>query len=225
MARIGIEWVQKYHGRANNLSKTKEQAEAFYNTLTGVRAFNWGDDLAWDQDFEESGKGAPAAGTDTTWIDNVDIAYFSGHGSSTGFLFGVAGSDDGQAAATDIKWGNKDLEWIVLDACQVLESGTAFSRWGWPVFAGLHYILGFHTTCSDEGKRGRYFAQYLNAGWTVRQAWIKASQDTEDSSVQWAYLRADDGASDTFNDHWWGEGFVSSDPTNPTTLFYARGAC
>ena len=225
MARIGIEWVKQYHGRASNLSNTKAQAEGFYNTLSGVRVFNWGDDLAWDQDFEQSGKGSPAAGTDTTWIDSVDIAFFSGHGSSTGFLFGVAGKDDGKAASTEIKWGNNDLEWVALDACEVLSRDGVFDRWGWPVFAGLHYILGFHTTCADESKRGRYFAQYLNDGWTVREAWIKAAQDTEGSGTQWAYLRADAAGTDTYRDHWWGEGFVSSDPTKPTVLYYARGAC
>ena len=68
-------------------------------------------------------------------------------------------------------------------------------------------------------------AQYLNAGNTVRQAWIKACQDTEDSDTQWAYLRADAQGTDTFNDHWWGKGFVSADPANPNVLFYARLAC
>ena len=97
-----------------------------------------------------------------------------------------------------------------------------FGRWGWPVFNGLHMILGFHTTCSDEPDRGRLLAQYLNAGWTVRQAWIRACQDTEDSDVTWAYLRADGHGTDTYNDHWWGKGHVSEDPDHPTSLFYAR---
>ncbi|HEX9991479.1 MAG TPA: DUF6345 domain-containing protein [Acidimicrobiales bacterium] len=225
MARIGIEWVQQYHGRANDLSNTRAQAEGFYNTLNGVRAFNWGDDLAWDQDFESSGKGSPSAGTDTTWIDDVDIAFFSGHGSSTGLLFGVATSDDGTTRPGDVRWGDGDLEWIAVDACEVLQESGVFDRWGWGVFAGLHVMCGFHTTCADESKRGRYFAQYLNAGWTVRQAWIRAAQDTEPSGTQWAYLRADAPGTDTYEDHWWGAGTVSADPDDPTVLAYARGAC
>ena len=59
MATIGIEWVKKYNGLSGDLSNTKAQAEGFYNTLSGVRQFNWGDDNAWDQDFEQSGKGSP----------------------------------------------------------------------------------------------------------------------------------------------------------------------
>jgi hypothetical protein len=114
---------------------------------------------------------------------------------------------------------------VALDACLVLEEKGVFDRWGWPVFRGLHLLCGFHTVTADESNRGRLFAQYLNAGRTVRQAWIRAAQDTEGSATQWAYLRADGNRSDTYNDHWWGKGSVGNDPTNPTTLWYARGAC
>ena len=132
MAKIGVEWVKKYHGRASNLSNTKKQAEGFYNELSGTRSFNWGNDLAWDQDFEEHGEGSPSTGTDTTWVDSVDIVFFSGHGSSGGPLFGVSNHDDGRATPTEIKWGNKALEWIAFDACELLRRSGVWDRWGWP---------------------------------------------------------------------------------------------
>jgi Family of unknown function (DUF6345) len=227
MADIGIEWVKQYHGRANNLSNTQAQAEGLYNTLSGVRRFNWGDDLAWDQDFEQTGAGSPATGTDNTWIDTVDIAFFSGHGSTSGPFFGIASRDDGTAKPTELQLGNNNLEWLTLDACEVLnwDNGNVFSRWGWPVFKGLHYILGFHTTTRDESKRGRYLAENLNNGDRVRDAWRKACQETEDSSTQYAYLRADGSGTNTFDDHWWGKGFVSPDPSAPNVLFYLRDSC
>ena len=224
MGTIGIEWVQQYNGLQGNLSNTKAQAEGFYNTLSATRVFEWGDNLAWDQDFEQSGLGSPPAGSDTVWADNVDMVFFSGHGSPDRFYFGTK-IDDGVAKNTEISWGDRELEWIVLDACNILEANGVFNRWGWSVFRGLHYILSFHTTTSDEAHRGRILAQYLNAGWSIRDAWIRAAQDTESSSTWWAYLRADGPGTNTFNDHWWGKGFVSPDPSNPNLLAYARGAC
>ena len=227
MADIGIEWVKQYHGRASNLTNTQAQAEGLYNNLSGVRRFNWGDDLAWDQDFEEQGVGSPATGTDNTWIDTVDIGFFSGHGSTAGPLFGIANRDDGRVAPGELRLGNNNLEWLALDACQVLDwdGGNVFSRWGWPVFRGLHYLLGFHTICQDESQRGRLLADNLDNGDRVRDAWRKACQETEGSDREYAYLRADASGTDTFNDHWWGKGFVSSDPTSPSVLFYLRDTC
>ena len=224
MATIGVEWVRQYNGLANNLTNTKAQAEGFYNTLSGVRRFNWGDDLAWDQDFEQQGQGSPNTGTDTTWVDAVDAAFFSGHGNQGAFYFGKK-IDDARAKNTEVVWGDLNLEFIALDACQVLEENGVFDRWGWPVFKGLHVLCGFHTVTGDESNRGRIFAQYLNAGCTVRQAWIRAAQDTEGSGTQWAYLRADAPGTNTYTDHWWGNGSVSPDPYEPTVLFYARGTC
>jgi hypothetical protein len=224
MGTIGIEWVRQYNGLAGDLTNTRPQAEGFYDTLSATRTFAWGDDLAWDQDFEQKHVGTPAAGTDTTWADDVDMVFFSRHGSPGAFYFGTA-IDDSTAKASEIRWGDRDLEFIVLDACNVLERDGVFERWGWPVFRGLHYILGFHTTTSDEADRGRILAQYLNAGNTMRSAWIKACQDTENSDTEWAYLRADAPGTDTYDDHWWGKGVVSRDPRHPSILFYARGAC
>lgn len=227
MATIGIEWVNEYHGHASNLSKNDNNARGFYNELTGTRQFEYADDLAWDQDFEQSGTGTPAAGTDSTYGDNVDIVFFSGHGSSSGISFGIRNKDDGIAKPSNMRLGDKDLEWIVFDACNVLyDSSTndAVARLG-AVFNGLHYMLGFATTCSDVGDRGKKFASKLNSGFRVREAWIQACRETENSSTECAYIRADNGTSDTYNDHWHGQGFVSTDPVNPTSKIYYKTSC
>jgi Family of unknown function (DUF6345) len=224
MATIGIEWANQYHGRASDLKNNDDNARGFFNTLQGVKRFDFGDDLAWDQDFEQSGTGSPTAGSDQVFVDDVDIVFFSGHGSAAGGLFGRADRDDGRSRATDMRLGDQQCEWIIFDACQVLEDTNVFSRCG-PVFTGLHYILGFHTICQDVGDRGRIFAERLNAGTRVRDAWIQACTETEGSDRQWAYMRADATGTDTFNDHWWGKGFTSPDPFSPTTRVYLRGSC
>jgi hypothetical protein len=224
MATKGIEWVNNYHGRANNLSNNDNNAQGFYNKLNGTKSFEYGDDLAWDQDFEESGIGSPAAGSDSSYADNADIVFFSGHGSSTGLFFGRSTFDDGEAKPAELGLGNKDCEWLVADACQFLDFNNVFNRLR-NAFKGLHFILGFHTTCLDVKDRGEKFAGKLNDGQRVRDAWINACAETEDSGTECAYLRADSAGTNTFEDHWHGKGFVSSDPSGSVTLFYLKTSC
>jgi uncharacterized protein DUF6345 len=223
MGSIGIEWVNEYHGRASDLSNNDNNAQGFYNKLDGTERFEYGDDNAWDQDFEASGVGSPTTGTDTSYSDNVDIMFFSGHGSTSGMFFGKSANDDGTARPSDMRLGNKDLEWLVIDACKLLNSSDVFSRLE-DSFVGLHYMLGFHTTCSDVKTRGEKFAKKLNDGWHVRCGWIDACTETESSSCECAYLRAYSSGADTLNDHWHGKGSVSDDPA-PTSFVYLRTSC
>ena len=135
MATIGIEWVNKYHGRAADLKNCDDDARGFYNTLQGTRQFDYGDDSAWDQDFEESGTGSPATGTDHIYVDDVDIAFFAGHSGPTGALFGRADRDNGRARYSEMRLGNRNLERIAFSSCQLLQSST---RTNWQqVFKGL----------------------------------------------------------------------------------------
>jgi hypothetical protein len=224
MATKGIEWVNEYHGRASDLSNNDNNAEGFYNELSGTKDFAYGNDLAWDRDFEESGTGSPSTGTDSYYADDVDIVFFSGHGSSSGMFFGVSDYDDGTARPSELGLGNRDLEWLVVDACEVLDRTDVFTRLR-PAFKGLHYILGFHTTCRDVKDRGEKFAEKLNDGQRIRNAWLNACAETEDSDTECAYLRADNSSSDTYNDHWHGKGSVSSDPTGSVTLYYLKTSC
>ena len=89
------------------------------------------------------------------------------------------------------------------------------------MFEGLHYILGYSTNTFDVDTRGEDFLKYaMKYGWRVKSAWVKATILSENGTTA-AYMRADNGSSDTYNDHLWGFGFTSSDPDNPTTLYYA----
>lgn len=228
MGTIGIEWVNQYHGRPGlaDLHNNDENARGFYNTLSGTRQFEYGDDSAWDEDLEESGVGIPAVGTDQLYADNVDITFFSGHGHPYGVFYGIATHDDGEAKSSEMKLGNRQCEWIVLDACQCLQwnNGQVFDVWR-PAFAGLHYVLGFHTTTGDSADRGQRFAAKLNTGKRVRDAWIEACVETEGAATEWAYLRADSSGTNTYEDHWHGKGYVSPDPVPPVSLAYLKGTC
>lgn len=227
-SEIGIEWVNDYHSASwPDLENCQEEAERFQTRLNGVSVFNWGDDLAWDQDFEQSGASTwHPSGTDHLWADDVDIVFYSGHGQSSGPRFGETNQDTGEPKHSELQLGNKDLEWAVFDACYVLEEGGKYYDHCYDIFQGLHYMFGFHTISHDSPSRGEIFADYLNAGETVRQAWINACQETEDADVEWAYLRAGSSGTTTYSEQWFSAGSVSSDPNPSTqTIYYLRGTC
>jgi hypothetical protein len=217
----GWESVGNYNGTNPNLPKTIPEGQKFQAAInnyssSGVTDFAWKDNAAWERDFKSSSLG----GIDNLYADDVDLVLFSGHGNSSGFYFGVS-QDDLQVHYNDAYLGNKDLEWLIVDACQVLKNDASkFNRWGFPVFGGLHYVLGFSSNTFDVDTRGEDFIKYaMSYGWTVRDAWINATIVSENGTTA-AYMRADNGNSNTYTDHLWGFGSVSSDPSSPSTLYY-----
>ena len=109
-------------------------------------------------DFEKSAVG----GYDYNYIDDVDFAYFSGHGYYDYFPFNVDADNndyDWRVHNTEVSWGDKDLEWIVISSCVVLNHNpqgyqNVIKRWGRDVFHGLHAILGFHSCAIDKMMSG-----------------------------------------------------------------------
>ena len=218
----GWEAVGDYNGTNNDLPKTIPEGQKFQQALaqhapSWKTDFAWTDNNAWERDFKSPSNG----GSDSSWTDDVDLTLFAGHGNRNGVFFGVNQSDLA-IRFDESRLGDKDLEWMIFDACQVLKDDSGkWDRWGWPVFKGLHYIFSYDTNTFDKDTRGRDFVKYAaKYNWRVKSAWVKATILSENDTVA-AYMRADDGSSDTYNDHLWGNGFVSSDPDNPTNLFYA----
>lgn len=223
---VGVEWVEDYSGSGlGNLYNTKEDAESFYNALGNIgwtKRFNYGDALAWESDFEKSSVG----GSDSTYIDTLDFAYFSGHGSPTAFWFGTNHDGDGsntyQVHYSEAEWGDLDLEWITLSACKVLKyddaAGSVFDRWGWPVFKGLHKILGYDTISYDYVMGDRFVYYMTSGGMKIKDAWIQANIDIQPSDVYSAYL----SVCENENDYLPGYGSVGSDYNSPTCLIWAR---
>jgi hypothetical protein len=221
----GWEAVNMYHGTNPELYECVDEGIKFRDAVNSYGggsgwnvAYGWSNDAAWERDFKDQAIG----GTDNIYVDNIDLALFAGHGSPSGFYFGVP-VDDYVLTYNDATWGDKDLEWIILDACQTLRrSGSApFNTWG-GAFEGLHYIFGYHTTTGDVDTRGRDFVRYaMYYGQTVRSAWINATIASENGTTA-AYLRATKSGADTYNDHLWGFGSVASDPTSPKSLAYSN---
>lgn len=216
------EAVKEYNGNGNDLPKTVPEGEKFQAAIakhsnTWITDFAWRNNSAWERDFKDVSLG----GTDHNWADDVDLMLFAGHGNRDGFYFGV-NQDDLQVHYNDARLGNKDLEWIIIDACQVLKNDSGkWNRWGWPVFKGLHYVFSYSTDTFDKDSRGEDFAKYaMKHGWRVKSSWVKATILSENGTTA-AYMRADSAGTNTYDDHLWGFGYTSPDPTNPTTLYYA----
>jgi hypothetical protein len=127
------------------------------------------------------------------FADSADIAYIAGHGSPSYIVM-----SEGQGCTlTNMSWGshstsnNKgDLEYIVFHSCQVLAMNTGWrNRWRHyssssslnRPFSGLHIAMGFRTNHYNGSGAGAWaadeFAENLEDGYSVRQAWYEAAED------------------------------------------------
>lgn len=201
---------------------------------TGV--FNFGEQEAWEEDFKYTSIG----GNDVGYIDAVDFAYYQDHGGPDGVAFSSMHDDKGLCYC-ECKWGDGDLEWIVLDACSPLawvnqDVKNVFERWG-PALQGLHMICSFATGSSNVQTRGYAFAYYLTGAWglpvlPIYSAWFQACAATQDSACWSAVLYATESndpwspqLDDPINDHAHGFGNVCSDPLDAKWLVWIATTC
>jgi hypothetical protein len=173
---VGVEYVNDYPGTGSDLGLTDDDALSFYNRLGNcgwTRRFAWGNGNAWEEDWKRTAAG----GTNNSWIDTVDFAYFTGHGYSDGIVFGVGGNthDDAYLTTADCRlaWGDKDVEWVGLSSCLSMQTPASRQNWSW-CMNGAHLILGFETVM-DDVNHGNWFGYYVCQGWTMTQAWFKAA--------------------------------------------------
>jgi hypothetical protein len=229
-ADIGVEWCNKFPDKAScgDLSRCDDLANRMKNYFENngwTGRFNYGNDWAWEEDYKDPSKG----GTDDRYIDTVDIGLYANHGSANGVYFN-AKKDDQFLKYDDAGWGdNYDLEWIIFDACSVLDGD---SKWNWcSAFNGAHMILGFDTICHDVGDRTEKFARKALNGsvfgspWTVRQSWYLAAEKTEGGGTYTATMGASNRGDCTSNDYLHGEGSVASDPSPPDYWWWQRHNC
>jgi len=134
------------------------------------------------------------------FVDSADLAFISGHGSSSYIIL-----SKGQGCSlTQSSWGSwssnsrkGDLEYIAFESCSVLSRSDNWrARWmSTPnkkrPFSGLHVACGFTgvhkespvVELSDE------FAENLEDGFSVRWAWLEATDDEDD----WVWFHDNEG--------------------------------
>lgn len=187
---VGAEYVNWYGG-GSDLYQTDDDAYWLYTVLGWfgwTKRFIYDNQWAWEQDWKASWR--PGGGTESAYVDTVDLAYFSGHGGTAwdslygrnlvGLVFGNGGRnhDDAYLVPGDAyrAWGDGDLEWVVFSACQLLNDA---SRGYWAnAMNGLHLILGFKTTMNDVNQ-GWHFGWRIGWNWTLTQAWFAATDITQ----------------------------------------------
>jgi hypothetical protein len=186
--------------------------------------FDWRGSNAWEKDFKDTSFGGWDALSSTRYVDEVDAQWYTGHGWPGGFTF-KGNSDDTSITPADARWGDRDLEWMQLESCQVLRdtNGSAdyFARWA-PAFTGLHLLNGFDTNAyCIGGGTGRRFAEYLfpvkflwwevRPALTVQQAWASMANDLEPAGVRWRTISPMKGSVSNLTDKFWGQGSVGPD--------------
>ncbi|MEU7475837.1 DUF6345 domain-containing protein [Lentzea sp. NPDC042327] len=236
--RAGTQVGSEGTGNCSGLPNTPANIGSFNSEASShgiTRDFSWLDHNAWESDFKDP---VFPGGDDTNWADDVDLTYWQGHGSGTGFYFtGCSNHNDTKLANTEARWGNNDVEWMSLFTCLILETNTGGQTWGqrWgQAFRGLHQINSFTTISYNSFNHGGKYGHYLwrspflwwNKPMKVRDAWAQASIDTQPASVEWAtmgvYLGASGGYGN-FNDYFWGKGSVGPDYASTGMFWRIRG--
>jgi len=126
-------------------------------------------------------------GQDYLWVDNVDFVYYSGHSDEGGLkLYRYDEREDPIARPdyvqyNEVKWGDKDLEWMALSSCCVLQEST-YPQWFPALDDKLHGICGFDSEATDVYNLGYWFAVYMAEGsyrYSIGRSWQEATIATE----------------------------------------------
>jgi len=235
---VGTEWI----GTSQGLAGSQDNAGGFVSKMGSEGyhvSFNFGDNNAWERDFKDPSQ--VATGQDTSFVDNVDMLFYTGHANANNFTF-PGTNDDGRLEFTENpRWGNNDLEWLIIAACGPLQNSNGAeqswaTRWG-PAFDGLHMMLAYANVSNDNTVEGDKMASKLvgneldlwfitvgNPPAKVRTAWIETATEVQSSRVTWAVMGPfGPGGQTSYNDYFHGKGGVSSDIDNPTGFWKISG--
>lgn len=118
-----------------------------------------------------------------SYIDQMDIAYYSGHGNRNYIGMGPGAAVSGVSIPSAGSWGDKDLEFIIFQSCAVIPSPIEvtnwWSKWAGPgrVFQGLHQAVGYRTNSYSGNGISNNFGKRIRRGEAVWQAWFAAVND------------------------------------------------
>ena len=133
---------------------------------------------------------------DNFYVDNMDTAFFSGHGGNFSITTLRNCCDPVDFSSGSVSLGDVDLEFLTIDACSVAPSPIEREDWAsgwWDVFHGLHQLLSFRTTGWYDGRVEDQYAKNLLSGQKYIDAWFNAANSVRSGTypgycaVIWAY--------------------------------------
>ena len=219
------EWVENYS--SSPLYNTSEDATGLGDKLPSDWSIHgYGNCLAWEEDFKRTEYG----GTNNHYVDEHDLVFFSGHGSTTSggeyysdstrcITFSNSTYDDARMSAGDAydSWGDDDMEWLGLSACQTMKQD---GRWA-ASMNGVHLVMGWQTNMYDVDDFGKIFAKRMvdsgafDSAYPVKESWFYAAEKTHGWVDRTAEIIGE--TTSMGNDYLWGEGTVNSDPVDDRT--------
>lgn len=224
----GTSWI----GPSQGLAGSPLNAAGFVNNLAAagwLNNFNWGEWAAFESDWNSN---------DDSWVDAADFVFYTGHANSDGWVLNVPNdtflhfSEVGASPGSpNDRWGQNDLEWMIIAACGPHQSshfvgsvGNAFDRWR-GAFDGLHTMMGYGAVTYDNTTEGSRVTQLALSGWTVIDAWFRAAWEIQPSTNGYAApngstifvtaMYASNSSNDTRNDRIWGTGTTVGDSNAP----------
>lgn len=217
----GAEWVGVSQGLPQAGANVKGFTKSMKNNGVAVQ-FNRGEEAAFEVDFIDPSLN----GKDDTAIDDVDIAFYTGHASGNGISF-TSKQKEQFLFYDEVRWGNKDLEWLLIAACGPLQSNALglawWERWG-RAFDGLHLLLGYATITFDNTLEGELFSSYLlEEKLSLRQAWVKTASEVQGASEDYAIMGVwGENGLTNYNDFFWDKGPVGVDIPASKVMGYWR---
>ena len=116
--------------------------------------------------------------SNNSYVDYMDFAYFSGHGSSH-YIQTDQTPNTGVYFPNDLSttngWGDWDMEFIVFQSCSVVR--TDLADWWTPwqrALKGVHQIIGYRTLSYSDNGISNNFAWKLRNNGCVWQSWFDA---------------------------------------------------
>lgn len=166
----------------------REENGAVEETWAFIKHFSW-EQYYWAQPFVFTT-------SDAAYVDNMDIAFFSGHGSNFHITTLRNCCDQVDFSSGAVSLGDLDLEILTVDVCSLIPAPIDRADWAsgwWDVFHRLHQILSFRTTGWYDSRVEDQYAVNLLAGQKFIDAWFNAANSVRSGvypgycAVIWVY--------------------------------------